>query len=764
MLHCFRPLVLVLSLSLVCLWSNAKNRQQEQESTQDKYLVQRFDSINVFEIQKNWEGIIDLSYRIENYAELNSNPTVLKQMLKLRAESLLSIGNFNQALTSYLRLLSIYENDGDSIGMAKTLNSIGRVYTQLGNFALALKYLYQGISTTDNTSDFYNQAFLFYSASLVHHLQNDFASCEFCLREAENLAKLNLISELKPSIQGVWGLIFVDQKKYNQAQKLFTQSFDSFKKLGDTLSMADMLNNMGRLSMLQNRIGESLEYHYQALSLRVKQRDLKSLAELYQNLAETYLKAGNSDSSLFYADKSMMLADAFNLLYQQSITASLISRIYQSKGEWEQAYKWAMKHNNTHNSIFTPQNTRAIVQLEANHQFEKRLNQQILEQEKAELILKEKAKRSKIIGIYLGTTAVLAFLAFFIALRSYNTKRKHTKLLEEQKEEILVQNEEILAQKESLFEMNEELLQKNETISANLDKIEQQRDSLQKLTHKLQEKAQLIEKQRDILFRQKKELTDSIIYAERIQQACLPTKGILQDVFPDSFVFYRPKNIISGDFYLVNNVRGYKIFAIGDCTGHGVPGGLLSMLGIAYLNNIINKEHITTSSEVLEEMRRQIIQSLHQYDWQAEAENNDGMDMAVCALNTNTMELQYSGANLPIYIFKKNGNNNGGGHSKPIVLREDRMPISQYIKTQPFSNKSVKVERGDMVYMFTDGFTDQFGDNDGRKFNASRFRSLLSSIQHYDTASQHEIVARTFDSWKGEHPQIDDVLVMGIRI
>jgi len=358
-------------------------------------------------------------------------------------------------------------------------------------------------------------------------------------------------------------------------------------------------------------------------------------------------------------------------------------------------------------------------------------------------------------------SAILAIVALWIAIRSDNMKRKHTKLLQEQKEEILVQNEEIMTQQESLFEMNEELLQKNETISAHLEEIELQRDSLENLANELREKAELVEKQRDILFRQKKELTDSILYAERIQQACLPTKGIVKDVFPESFVFYRPKNIISGDFYLINNVRGFKIFAIGDCTGHGVPGGLLSMLGIAYLNNIINKVHVNSSSEVLEEMRRQIIQSLHQYNWEVEVENNDGMDMAVCALNTDTMELQFSGANIPIYIFKKN---NGVVHEKPIVLREDRMPISQYIKTQPFSNKSVKVDSGDMIYMFTDGFSDQFSEKDGKKFNIARFRTLLGSIHHLDPAKQHEIISSTFDEWKGEHSQIDDVLVMGLRV
>jgi serine phosphatase RsbU (regulator of sigma subunit) len=459
----------------------------------------------------------------------------------------------------------------------------------------------------------------------------------------------------------------------------------------------------------------------------------------------------------------MDLAQKFNMLYLQNQAANILSNIYEKKGDYQTALYWFNKSNKIQDSIFSINNTRMIVQFENSFEFEKIIQKQRIEQEKKDLQIIEQTKRNMLVRRYLALSTILALFVMLATLYGYNQKRKHSNLLKEQNEEIRAQNEEIEVQRENLFQLNEELLQKNEVISRNLDEIEKHRNSLANLAWELQERAELIERQRDALFNQKKEITDSIIYAERIQRALLLPNENIKQIFPDGFVFHRPKNIISGDFYWISEIRGFKLFAVADCTGHGVPGGIMSMLGMAYLNDILNKEHITKSSDVLEEMRSRIIQSLRQNKNGNGngncAESYDGMDMAMCALNTKTMELQYAGAYLPIYIFRKNEI----GKAEPIVVKEDRMPVSQYIKTDPFSNHCIKVEQGDMVYLFSDGYSDQFSC-EGNKFNISRFKSLLSSIHHLDGNQQHEIISKTFEEWKGDHFQVDDVLVMGLRI
>ena len=477
-------------------------------------------------------------------------------------------------------------------------------------------------------------------------------------------------------------------------------------------------------------------------------------------IADVYLRKGDLDSAYIFANKCMSLATEYNMLYYQDIASQVVSAVYKKKGDFNRAFYWLSKSYEIHNSIFNDNTSRSIYQLERNLEFEKKFQTQALDNQRRELELLEKAKRSRMLGQFLGIISALALLSLIIALYSIKQKKRHNLLLQEQKEEIQVQNEEIMAQRENLYDLNEELVQKNEVISESLEENERQRNSLANLAWELQEKAELIEKQRDELFHSKKEITDSIVYAERIQNAILPTPEMIREVFPDSFVFFRPKNIISGDFYWVSNVRGYKIFAIGDCTGHGVPGGIMSMLGIAYLSDIINKDHITKAGDVLEEMRRQIIESLHQYKKSDDDESYDGMDMAFCALNTSTLELQFAGANLPIYIFKKNSPDN----QEPIILREDRMPIAQFIKVEPFHNYTLKVDKGDMIYLFSDGYSDQFGGHAGKKYNLSKFRSLLASIHHLDGVEQEKVIKSTFESWRGNMFQVDDVLVMGIRI
>jgi len=311
MLQLFRVLFLSLSISLVSIQSKAilstYYNHSPQNDSDKEYLSTRLDSLEIYKRHKNWEGIIDLSYKLENFAEISNNRDLLFQMIMLRASSLQSLGNFNLALTCYLRLLDIYEHDRDSVGLVSTLNSIGKVYTDMGNLALALKHLYRGIYIAEKTNDFYNQAFLYHSASIAHYFQNDMERCEFCLQEAESRLTLKQINELRPSIQDVRGLLLAEQKKYNQAQKQFTLSLAGHKKTGDSLSIANTYDNLGQLSRYNGRYDESIDYHYQSLRIKTKFRNFKSLAISYHHLAETFFRIGNKDSPLFYADKSMLL-------------------------------------------------------------------------------------------------------------------------------------------------------------------------------------------------------------------------------------------------------------------------------------------------------------------------------------------------------------------------------------------------------------------------------------------------------------------------
>jgi len=718
------------------------------------------NTLNSYKQQKLWKKVIALASKLEKDAEAKNNKALLSRVLKIKGDAYRSKGNLNESLSCLHKALLIEEQNENFVNQASLLYDISLLYTDLGYYALGLKYLYQGIRIAEKNSDSYNCSKLFYAVSLVYYIQKDYNTSQLYLSKADSVIRIAKNKELTPYIHKAKGALMVENKKFNEAYNEYNISQAGLDENGDTLGIASLLNNLGYLYLNQDQYKKALEYQKKSLKINQDLSEQTCVAVSLNSIAETYLRKGDIDSAYIYANKSMSAAMEFNMLYLQDLASQVIAAVYKKKGDFNRAFYWLSKSYEIHNSIFNDNTSRSIYQLERNLEFEKKFQDQALENQRRELELVDKAQRSKMIGQFLGVISALALLSLIIALYSIKQKKKHNLLLQEQKEEIQVQNEEIMAQRENLYDLNEELVQKNEVISESLEENERQRNSLANLAWELQEKAEVIEKQRDELFHSKKEITDSIVYAERIQNAILPTPEMVREVFPESFIFYRPKNIISGDFYWVSNIRGYKIFAIGDCTGHGVPGGIMSMLGIAYLSDIINKDHITKAGDVLEEMRRQIIESLHQYKKSDDDESYDGMDMAVCALNEATMELQFAGANLPIYIFKKGSPND----QDPIILREDRMPIAQFIKIEPFHNYTLQVEKGDMIYLFTDGYSDQFGGHAGKKYNLSKFRSLLASIHHLSAKEQEQAIISTFETWRGNMFQVDDVLVMGVRI
>jgi len=258
--------------------------------------------------------------------------------------------------------------------------------------------------------------------------------------------------------------------------------------------------------------------------------------------------------------------------------------------------------------------------------------------------------------------------------------------------------------------------------------------------------------QRDEITWQKKEITDSIIYSKRIQNAILTSKESIRRIIPDSFTIYIPKEIIGGDFYWMRKIGKEIIIAVADCTGHGVPGALMSMLGITLLNDIIEQKEITTPGLVLDELRREIIRILHQTDSE---ESNDGMDIALCTLNTEKNLLKYAGANNPLLIANK---------QKVLELRPDKMPVSLYYgKNNSFFTQEVELAENDMIYMYTDGFVDQFGGDDGKKFFKRNLFKLIKEISDKNPLDQKITFENTFNTWKGDEHQLDDVTILGFR-
>lgn len=255
------------------------------------------------------------------------------------------------------------------------------------------------------------------------------------------------------------------------------------------------------------------------------------------------------------------------------------------------------------------------------------------------------------------------------------------------------------------------------------------------------------------LQKKQKELDESLEYASYIQQSLFPKLHEIQFVFPESFILFQPRDIVSGDFYWVHRENSRTIIALGDSTGHGVPGAFLSILGISYLDLVLSKHNPSTASEVLNYLREYFMKALDQTG--KEEEQKDGVDMALCIIDKNKNELQYAGAFNPIYIVRK---------KELIQVEGNKMPVGVGAEFEnAFENKTFHLENNDMLYMYTDGYPDQFGGKDGKKYKYPRFRKFLTACSTENAQKQHDMLLQELLHWKGEHAQIDDITILGIR-
>ncbi len=278
-----------------------------------------------------------------------------------------------------------------------------------------------------------------------------------------------------------------------------------------------------------------------------------------------------------------------------------------------------------------------------------------------------------------------------------------------------------------------------------------------KLEIKVSERTTELKKQKEKLENINLKITDSINYAGKIQSAMMPSEEMFKKSFSDYFILYKPRDIVSGDFYWAKEIRrdydSYSVIVAADSTGHGIPGALVSMLGMSLLNEIVRKDDIQQANMVLEELRKEIKSSLGQkgdFDDQTE-----GIDMAVVVINKHTKELQYAGANNPLYIIRNN---------EIIILKPTINPVGIFLKELPFKNNVFQLQKDDILYMFSDGYEDQFNGKTGEKFKIKRFRELLLSIHNENGEKQKRILEKNFIDWKGDYEQIDDVLILGLKI
>jgi CheY-like chemotaxis protein/serine phosphatase RsbU (regulator of sigma subunit) len=491
------------------------------------------------------------------------------------------------------------------------------------------------------------------------------------------------------------GMIYAETADFDQALVYFKKSLRMSEKQGKTTDIISELINISQILQNQKNYSESNQNLEKAVSMSQEISDFTSLKNCYLLFSENYELLGMSDKSKEYFD---LAASLKSHLQKEEI------KKFESRTKMAEAESFAK-------DVEIKSKDQKIESITK----EQQLTLDLLKKEKelSELRKKEslaKERNTQIIILSLSAILILVSLSLFFIFKQLREKKRANRMLERSNQQII-------------------------------------------------EEKKKTEEQRDIANNQKKKITDSIYYAKRIQSAVLPPLSSFEKIIPDHFIFYRPRDIVSGDFYWITEKEGIVILAAVDCTGHGVPGAFMSMLGVAYLNDIVNKttfnRHIRSlhANEILNQLRENVINSLHQTG--KTNETKDGMDIALCIIDFEHKSLQFSGAHNPVYLIRS---------GKLMQLEADKMPIGIY-KTDdvPFSNHEITLEKDDLLYIFSDGYYDQFGGPRNMKMFSSNFRKLLLEVHQKPMSVQKQLIEEYYDNWKGNNEQVDDVLVIGFK-
>lgn len=610
-------------------------------------------------------------------------------------------------------------------GEARSLNIIGIYYYLKANYPKALEFyqtsmqLYEKINDESGISNSLN------NIGLIYDLQGNYPKAlEYHKKSLELEEKTGDKQGVSRSLSNI-GLIYDLQGNYPKAIEYYQNSLKIADEIGDKQGISECFGNIGYIYNAQGDYSKALEYFNNSLKLDEEIGNLEGICLNYMGFGAVYIKTNAYAKALTYTRKALKIANELESLNVLKDINRQLAEIYAATNDYKNAYEHYVAYKQLNDSIYNEENIKKITGLEYQYKHEKEKQAIALEQAKKDALQAEEAKLQKIIRNTFIAGFVFVLILALVVFRNFLNKKKANELLQKQKAII--------------EKTNDELKQTNEKLNLTLKIVNHQKNA--------------IEKQKTEVEIAHRNITASINYALFIQNAALPSQKKRDEILTEHFVLFKPRDIVSGDFFWIKKIDNYIALAAADCTGHGVPGAFLSMLGISFLNDIVRQKEVTQANHVLEKMRKRVKETLEQTG--SRGASKDGMDMAFCIIDRNTNVLQYAGANNPLYIYR---------NGELVEFKPNRQPIGIYVEEKPFTNHKTQLQKGDVIYLFTDGYIDQFGGRDDSKFKTKRFKKLLAEIQHLAMTEQQTILEQTFDNWRGNNEQLDDVLIIGLRI
>lgn len=620
-------------------------------------------------------------------------------------------GDYNSSLDYYLRALKVVEEIGDKKGIANSMMGIGNIYSAQGNNKLSLEYLLKSLKIREELND-------------------------------------------KDGISGCYnniGIIYMDMNDYVKALDYQLKSLKLKQEIGDKKGTSSNLGNIGAIYYQQGNYPLALEYQQKAYEIRKELNNKKGIAMSFLDIGSIYEKQGKYEDAL--QSQLNAIKTAKEVGYKVALEGAYLalSSVYEKLNNTKDALEYYKLYTSIKDSIFNTENSSKLIEMQTKFDTERK-EKEIALLTKGREILDLQAKQQQFELIKQKMEAVQRKKEIELKEKELQGQKLEN---EAKKKEIKIQEAEVDKQRMMRNSVTGGLLMVCILAFLLVIGIRQKQranKNLEQKNREIAEASQIIEINRDQIAEKNKNITDSINYAQRIQQAILPSREEIDKSLNEYFIFYKPKDIVSGDFYFYAQRNDKIVVAVADCTGHGVPGAFMSMIGNDFLNQIIIEKGITRPAEILNYLNRGVKKALKQES--VNSETSDGMDIALCSIDLKNKTMEYAGAMRPLFHASE----------ELYEIHADKASIGgDTEENYQFTNHELNLKQGDSIYIFTDGYIDQFGGEKGKKFMVKNFKNLLADIYQKSMIEQRQIIDNTLMEWSKEKEQVDDILVMGIK-
>jgi serine phosphatase RsbU (regulator of sigma subunit)/Tfp pilus assembly protein PilF len=606
--------------------------------------------------------------------------------------------SFEKALNQFNEALVIWQKIGNDHGKANSYNNIGLVYWNLGNYELAIDNLLKSLKIWEEIGNKNGIGMAYLNIGNIYLNQGiNEKALEFYSKSLKINNEIGNKNFIATNLNNI-GIIYGNQGNLEKALENHLKALKIREEFKDKKGIAMSYNNIGLIYYEQKNYSKALDNQFKSQIINKEIGNIQGIAVSYTNIGNIYIKQKKFEEALHYNNLALSLDKSIGYKEGVKDTYSSLTELNDKRGDYKQALKYHKLYSEIKDTLLNEQSSEQITEMNTKYDTEKKDKEIIkkdaeISEHQAETERQTLQRNAFIIGF-----ALVIVLAFFI-FKGFRQKQNANKLLEE--------------------------------------------------------KNGLIEKQKQLVEEKNGKITDSINYAKRIQQAILPSEELIKSTLSDSFVFFKPKDIVSGDFYWIHAIDNKEVlFAVADCTGHGVPGALMSMMGFNLLEQVVKEHQVYEPAQILNELSKLMMESLRQTDELGSKKN--GLDIALCKINYQKLELEYAGAHNSLYLIRNGILNETKADRRSVGISSP--------KATPFLNHKIKLEKGDCLYVFSDGYADQKGGTENKKFFYQPFKDLL--IDSYQLSMQEQQVKfeKIISKWQGVNEQIDDMLLIGVRI